>query len=107
MTLPSHGLDTCRHCRQPIRWTITAASRRQAVNPEPDSTGNTVAYLDGLSRWRSRVPTAELPRESYEKQFMPHVATCLRGPKAVSESRLPPGVASLNARRRLRRKGVR
>lgn len=107
MSLSRHGLDTCRLCGKPIRWTRTEAGRRQAVNPEPDPEGNTAAYLDGISIWRSRVPTTELPITMYERLFMPHVATCLRSPKGVSEARLPAGVASLSARRRRRQQGPR
>jgi len=102
MPLPTQGLGQCTQCREPIRWTVTAARRRLAVNPEPDATGNTVAYLDGLGSWRSRRPTAELPQETYEHRFTPHIATCLFGPKHLPEHRLPAGVVSLAARRRTR-----
>jgi hypothetical protein len=105
MTLPAHGLGLCVQCRQPIRWTVTAARQRLAVNPEVDATGNTVAYLDGHGVWRSRRPTSELPQETYEHLFTPHVATCLYGPAQVAEHRLPDGVSSLAARRRARSRG--
>lgn len=102
MPLPSHGLGRCHDCRQPIRWSLTVAGRRQALNPDEDPTGNIAAYLDGMSTWRSRVPTAERPIETYEKPFTPHVATCPLGPKAISPNQLPAGVASLAAHRRNR-----
>ncbi len=107
MPLPTHGLGLCVQCRQPVRWTVTAARKRLAVNPEADPTGNTVAYLDGHSVWRSRRPTADLPQETYEHRFTPHVATCLYGPQQLPEHRLPDGVVSLAARRRARSEGGR
>jgi hypothetical protein len=102
MPLPSHGLGRCHDCRQPIRWSITAASHRQALNPDEDPRGNVAAYLDGTGTWRSRVPTTERPIETYEKQFMPHAATCTRAPRTLSPNQLPAGVASLAAHRRKR-----
>ena len=100
-------LGTCQHCHQPVRWTITAARKRQALNPEPDNEGNVVAYRDGLGTWRSRVPSADLPQASHERRYMPHAATCLQQPRTVTQSRLPDGVVSLAARRRQRRAGGR
>ncbi len=105
MPLPTHDLGQCAQCREPVRWTVTAARKRLAVNPDPDATGNTVAYLDGLGTWRSRRPTDDLPQESYEQRFTPHIATCLYGPNQLPEHRLPDGVASLAARRRARQGG--
>ena len=68
--------STCPTCWQPIRWTITAAGRRMAVNPDPDEGGNTAVYTDGVGTTRSRRITAELPLLPYEWQAMPHAATC-------------------------------
>jgi hypothetical protein len=81
---------------------MTATANRQALDPDEDATGNTVAYLDGHATWRSRVPTTELPQESYEHRFTPHAATCLYGPKTLTTDRLPDGVASLAEHRRKR-----
>jgi hypothetical protein len=44
----------CNWCHAPIRWTVTAASKRLAVNAEPDDTGNTAVYTDVAGRVRSR-----------------------------------------------------
>ncbi|MEZ0066725.1 hypothetical protein ABIA32_002737 [Streptacidiphilus sp. MAP12-20] len=102
MRLSSHGLGLCVTCRQPVRWSITAAGKRQALNPDPDERGNTVAFCDGLGVWRSRRPTTELPQAAHERLFMPHAATC-PNQRAVPEHRLPAGVVSLAARRRAKR----
>lgn len=108
MTISRYGLSTCRACGQTIRWSQTEAAKRQALNPEPDPSGNTVARLGANRTWYSRVPTAELPQATFERRFMPHAATCtatkpaqLPLPLAV-ERPLPPGVASLAAHRRHR-----
>jgi hypothetical protein len=101
--LPRAGLSWCNQCGKPIRWSITAAGMRQALNPEEDPEGNTVAYRDAVGTWRSRVPTAELPKAPHEKWFMPHAATCLQAPRNVAPHRLPEGVASLAAHRRAKK----
>ncbi|MFJ2780239.1 hypothetical protein [Kitasatospora sp. NPDC087315] len=101
-TVSRHGLTLCPLCQQTVRTTITAAGRRQAVDPEPDDQGNVVARLDHTGTWRSRVPTADLPQALHEKRFMPHAATCTRSGRTLSPARLPEGVASLDAHRRRR-----
>ena len=103
MTLPSRGLGTCTACHQPIRWSKTAMGKQQALNPEPDPTGNTAAYCDGLGVWRSRVPTTELPQAAHERRFMPHAATCTAAKRDRPQHQLPAGVVSLAARRRTKR----
>lgn len=69
---------TCPDCGQPVLTALTAAGRRQALNPQPDDRGNTAAYRDGTGTWRARVPTPELPILPYEHLHMPHPATCDR-----------------------------
>lgn len=101
--LPKTGLGMCAACRQPIRWSITAAGKRQSLNPDPDATGNTVAFCDGLGVWRSRVPTADLPQAGHERRFMPHAATCAAR-RIVPDHQLPAGVVSLDGRRRTTRR---
>lgn len=101
--LPKTGLGTCGPCGQPVRWSITRAGKRQALNPDPDPTGNTAAYCDGLGTWRSRVPTTDLPQAGHERLFMPHAATCLAVKRDRPQHQLPAGVTSLAARRRARR----
>lgn len=101
--LPKTGLGTCGACLQPIRWSITAAGKRQALNPEPDDTGNVAAYCDGLGTWRARVPTTELPQASHERTFMPHAATCTATKRDRPQHQMPAGVTSLTARRRAKR----
>ncbi|MET9952371.1 hypothetical protein ABZ135_12590 [Streptomyces sp. NPDC006339] len=78
MTTP-HGSTPCPSCGQPIRWAVTAAGRRQALDAAPDDTGNLGAYTDGTGRLRVRVLTAERPTlEHAEWRAMPHAATCTR-----------------------------
>ncbi|NML55689.1 hypothetical protein HHL19_36280 [Streptomyces sp. R302] len=73
------GTAPCPSCGAPIRWAVTAAGRRQAVNADPDPTGNTAVYTDGTGRLRVRTLTTERPSlEGAEWQAMPHVATCPR-----------------------------
>lgn len=95
------GLAACRDCGKPIRWTVTVAGKRLAVNPIPDEDGNTAVYRDGTGRWLSRRPSDELPITGWERLHMPHVATCT----AQQQLPLPAGVTDLNAHRR--RKGGR
>lgn len=69
----------CPSCGAPVRWAVTAAGRRQAVNADPDPAGNLGAYTDGTGRLRVRVLTTERPTlEHAEWRAMPHVATCTR-----------------------------
>lgn len=69
---------TCPDCGQPVLTAITAAGRRQHLNPDPDPRGNTAAYRDGVGTWRARVPNTDLPLLPYEHLHMPHPATCDR-----------------------------
>jgi hypothetical protein len=68
----------CPDCGDEVLVAITAAGRRQLLNPEPDEKGNTAAYQTGVGGWRARVPNADLPLLPYERIFMPHPATCDR-----------------------------
>ncbi|MFE7096995.1 hypothetical protein [Streptomyces erythrochromogenes] len=97
--MPSdHDVVGCTSCGQRIRWTITAAGRRQAVNAEPNPLGNIAAYRDGVGTLRSRGLTTDRPNpESYERRYMPHAATCTAPP--------PPGRSGRGAPRE--RPGVR
>lgn len=101
--LPKRGLGLCGQCGQLVRWSTTAAGKRQALNPDPDEQGNVAAYCDGLGAWRSRVPTAELPQAGHERIFMPHAATCTAAKRNRPQHQLPAGVVSLAARRRTKR----
>ncbi|MFF1467979.1 hypothetical protein ACIQWL_09195 [Streptomyces mirabilis] len=66
----------CTACGAPIRWTVTEARKRLAVDVQPHPDGNAAVSRDGRGTWLSRRPTAELPLAPYEKLHMPHVATC-------------------------------
>jgi hypothetical protein len=103
MSHTARALHPCTYCHQPVLWAITAAGKRQPLNPEPDELGNVVAHRDVHGTWRCRVPNDREPQQGYEKRLMPHAATCLYGPKAVTQDRLPVGVVSLAAQRRARR----
>jgi hypothetical protein len=93
-----HDVTTCDSCGDRIRWTVTAAGKRLAVNAEPDDTGNTAVHTDGTGRVRSRGLSTERPTlEHHEWRAKPHVATC-RTPR-------PPRRSSGGAQRR--RAGVR
>lgn len=76
--MPSdHDVVPCSSCGQGIRWTITAAGRRQAVDADPNPAGNIAAYRDGVGTYRSRGLTVDRPNvETYERRYMPHAATC-------------------------------
>ncbi|MFI9005084.1 hypothetical protein [Streptomyces sp. NPDC053541] len=92
MTTP-HGTVPCPSCGQPIRWAVTAAGRRQALNPDPDAAGNSAAYTDGTGRLRVRALTTERPAlEHAEWRAMPHAATCTRPRPRRSVPRQTPGV---------------
>lgn len=66
----------CRICGAAIRWTVTEARKRLAVDVAPDPGGNTAVSRDGRGVWLSRRPTEELPVAPYERLHKPHVATC-------------------------------
>lgn len=102
MPLPRFGLAYCPKCGQPVRRMITRAGRLQLMEPEPDDTGNVVAYLDGTQTWRARSNLAEHPQQPWEKRFLPHAATCTAAPRDLSQHRLPDGVTSLRDHRRRR-----
>ncbi|MFE7928360.1 hypothetical protein ACFU6S_06400 [Streptomyces sp. NPDC057456] len=72
MGKPSH----CHGCGAAIRWTITEAGKRQAVNAVPDPQGTRAVARDGRGTWLSRTPTDELPLCGWERLHMPHAATC-------------------------------
>ncbi|MFI0827204.1 hypothetical protein ACH4Q7_22425 [Streptomyces roseolus] len=93
----------CADCRRPVLWTITAAGRRFAVDPDPDPGGNTAVYRDGTGTRRSRRPSDELPLMSYERLHIPHIATCPGRPAPLPQPRpavLPQGVADFGAYQR-------
>jgi hypothetical protein len=70
-------LATCDTCQAPIRWTVTAAGKRMAVNAQPDDTGNQAVHTDAVGRVRSRALTTDRPTlEGSEWRAMPHAATC-------------------------------
>lgn len=69
----------CTACGAQIRWTITEARKRLAVDAAPDPDGNTAVSRDGRGTWLSRRPTEELPLAPFEKLHKPHVATCADG----------------------------
>ncbi|WP_405710024.1 hypothetical protein OG264_15965 [Streptomyces xanthophaeus] len=89
--MPSdHDVVPCGSCSQPIRWTVTATGRRQAVNAQPNAAGNTAVYRDGVGTLRSRGLNAERPNvESYEWRAMPHAATCAAPRTGRSSGRVP------------------
>jgi len=72
MPRPSH----CAACGAAIRWTITEAGKRLAVDVAPHPEGNTAVARDGRGTWLSRRPTDELPLTGWERLHRPHVATC-------------------------------
>lgn len=76
--MPSdHDVVLCDGCYARIRWAITVNGRRQALNADPDPTGNLAAHTDHTGTLKVRVLTAERDRlEGAEWQAMPHVATC-------------------------------
>lgn len=82
-------VTSCNWCGAPIRWTVTAAAKRLAVNAAPDDDGNTAVYSDATGRLRSRALTAERPSlEHSEWRAMPHAATCTQPrPRRVSSRR--------------------
>lgn len=84
--LSDRDVTTCRSCGQPIRWTTTAKNgAAQAVNADPDPTGNTAVYRDAEGHLRSRGLTKEHPEpKGHEQRFVPHFATCTARPRRSS-----------------------
>lgn len=100
--MPSdHDVATCDDCFARIRWAITVNGRRQAVNADPDETGNLAAHRDGTGTLKVRVLSAERPTlEHAEWQAMPHAATC------TSRRPRPPRSSSRPGRRAVVRYGT-
>lgn len=97
----------CQHCAEPIVFAITAAGRRQPLNPDPDPAGNVAVLRDATGTLRARVPSPDLPLMGYERLHMPHAATCTRTRRRPAASpSLPAGVVDL-ATYRTRRKARR
>ncbi|WP_327594628.1 hypothetical protein [Streptomyces chartreusis] len=90
--------SNCPTCGAPIRWTVTEARKRLAVDAAPNPEGNTAVSRDGRGTWLSRRPTEELPLAPYEKLHMPHVATCKGRQEEVPLTRCL-GVIRLDERR--------
>ncbi|MFF2331921.1 MULTISPECIES: hypothetical protein [unclassified Streptomyces] len=92
----SHDVSSCDSCGERIRWTVTATGKRQAVNADPDPSGNLAVYADGTGRLLSRGLTSERPGlEHLEWRAMPHAATCTRPrprPRRVLQQRHTTGV---------------
>lgn len=86
----------CLNCGRDVLWTVTEAGKRLAVDPAPNPEGNAAVYRDGTGTWRSRRPSAELPLAEWERQHMPHVATC---PAQHPEPELRPDAADPAAHR--------
>ncbi|GIH91973.1 J domain-containing protein [Planobispora siamensis] len=75
MLRPS-DIKPCSRCGADIRWTLTEARKRLAVNAEPDPDGNTAVVRDVAGTLRSRAVTAERPLLPHERLMKPHAATC-------------------------------
>ncbi|WP_326780405.1 hypothetical protein OG481_09675 [Streptomyces longwoodensis] len=72
-----HDIVLCDGCRARIRWAITVNGRRQAVDADPDESGNLGVYRDGTGTLKARVLTKDRPTlEGAEWRAMPHAATC-------------------------------
>ncbi|MCX4993808.1 hypothetical protein [Streptomyces longwoodensis] len=76
--MPSdHDVVLCDGCRERIRWAITVNGRRQAINADPDDTGNLGVYRDGTGTLKARALTKDRPTlEGAEWRAKPHAATC-------------------------------
>ncbi|MFB7597220.1 hypothetical protein [Streptomyces sp. NPDC056160] len=88
--MPSdHDVASCPGCHARIRWAITVNGKRQALNADPDPSGNLAACIDHTGTLKVRVLTAERPTlEHAEWKAMPHAATCARPrPRAPRSSR--------------------
>ncbi|MFE5675079.1 hypothetical protein ACFQ7B_07685 [Streptomyces erythrochromogenes] len=89
--LSDHDVASCGSCAAAIRWTVTVAGRRLAVNADPNTLGNVAVYRDGVGTLRSRSLSADRPDvETYERRYMPHVATCTAPPRPGRSGRGTP-----------------
>lgn len=90
------GPGHCPQCWQRVLWTITAAGKRQAVDPAPDPQGRVAVYADATGRYRSRQLSNDRPiPEHSEVLHMAHAATCTNPPprnRALRTSRHRLGV---------------
>lgn len=60
-------METCRTCKQPIRWALTTKKRRIPLDPDPHPTGNLVVE-DGVAR--------VAPVGSSPAMYLSHFVTC-------------------------------
>lgn len=78
----------CEHCGARIIWARTEAGQNQALNWQPDPTGNTWAFHDATG-WRARSTATGLDRRHpLERIYMPHGASC-PGPPEAAEPPIP------------------
>ncbi|MFF3928608.1 hypothetical protein [Streptomyces hirsutus] len=91
--MPSdHDVALCDTCHERIRWAITVNGRRQAVDADPDETGNLAVHRDGTGTLKVRVLGIERPTlEHAEWRAMPHAATCTSPRPRASRSSSRPG----------------
>ncbi|MFE5140385.1 hypothetical protein ACFRDV_22355 [Streptomyces fagopyri] len=105
-----NGPGRCDDCREAVLFTrtqpgaTTAGGKTLAVNPIPDTGGNTAVMKDGTGAWTSRRVTSERPLWGPERLHTPHVATCRAAARTQLPIELPAGVARLDDRRRNRRR---
>lgn len=65
----------CRRCRRLIRWAITEAGNRQALDPDRNDAGNVVVTrLDFYGNEYCR--TLHKGEETTLLRLMPHAASC-------------------------------
>lgn len=84
-------LRPCRRCGGTVRWTLSEAGKPFAVDPEPNSAGNTAIMRDVTGRLRSRRVSADRPLVPGERLMMPHAATCTpQAPRDTPPPRTPP-----------------
>lgn len=65
----------CTRCRRLIRWVITEAGNRQALDPDRNNAGNVVVLrIDWLGNEHAR--TLRKDEDTTLIRLMPHAATC-------------------------------
>jgi len=96
----------CRTCGDRIIIALTARSKVQILNYEPDPAGNTAAQHTAAGGWRARYSAPGEALSFPEKRYMPHWATSPRcaPPKDADGQRAAAGevVAFLDEYRKAR-----
>lgn len=87
-TTMGQGPGTCRHCRKPVLWVLTAKGESQPVDPDPNERGLIGVWQSTVTAlWCGRYLPPEQPERTGESRHMMHAATCTMQPPPKRQPR--------------------